>query len=78
MEQIQGGGFADMANSIYLLLRDHIGDSVPADCFSVLALPLQPAEEPDGGQTDGADNQSAGNQDPVGGGGKEIKESSVH
>ena len=32
LKQVQGGGFADMANAIQLILRDHIGDSVPVDC----------------------------------------------
>lgn len=32
LEQVQGGGFADMANAIQLILRDHIGNSVLVDC----------------------------------------------
>ena len=32
LEQIQGGGFADVANSIQLILRDYIGNGVPVDC----------------------------------------------
>ena len=32
LEQIQGGGFADMANPIQLVFRDYIGDGVPVDC----------------------------------------------
>lgn len=32
LEQVQGGGFADVANAIQLVFRDHIGNSVPVDC----------------------------------------------
>ena len=32
LEQVQGGGFDDMADAIQLILRDHIGDIVPVDC----------------------------------------------
>ena len=32
LEQVQGGGFADMANAIQLILRDDIGNVVPVDC----------------------------------------------
>ena len=32
LEQVQGGGFADVANAIQLILRDHIGNIVPVDC----------------------------------------------
>ena len=32
LEQVQGGGFADMANAIQLILRDYIGNGVPVDC----------------------------------------------
>lgn len=32
LEEVQSGGFADMANAIQLILRDHIGDIVPVDC----------------------------------------------
>ena len=32
LEQVQGGRFADVANAIQLILRDHIGDIVPVDC----------------------------------------------
>ena len=32
LEQVQGGRFADVANVIQLILRDHIGDIVPVDC----------------------------------------------
>lgn len=32
LEEVQSGGFADMANAIQLILRDYIGDGVPVDC----------------------------------------------
>ena len=32
LEQVQGGGFADVANAIQLIFRDHIGNIVPVDC----------------------------------------------
>lgn len=32
LEQVQGGGFADVANAIQLIFRDYIGDIVPVDC----------------------------------------------
>lgn len=32
LEQVQGGRFADVANAIQLIFRDHIGDIVPVDC----------------------------------------------
>ena len=32
LEQVQGGGFADMANAIQLILRDDVGNVVPVDC----------------------------------------------
>ena len=32
LKQVQSGGFADVANAIQLILRDHIGNSVPIDC----------------------------------------------
>ena len=32
LEQVQSGGFADMANAIQLVFRDYIGDGVPVDC----------------------------------------------
>ena len=32
LKQVQSGGFADVANAIQLILRDHIGNIVPVDC----------------------------------------------
>lgn len=32
LEQVQGGGFADVANAIQLVFRDYIRDIVPVDC----------------------------------------------
>ena len=32
LEQVQGGGFADVADAIQLILRDYIGNGVPVDC----------------------------------------------
>ena len=32
LEQVQGGRFADVANAIQLILRDHIGNGIPVDC----------------------------------------------
>ena len=32
LEQVQGGGFADMANAIQLIFRDYIGNGIPVDC----------------------------------------------
>ena len=32
LQKITGGGLADMANAIQLILRDYIGNGVPVDC----------------------------------------------
>lgn len=32
LEEVQSGGFADVANAIQLILRDYIGNGVPVDC----------------------------------------------
>ena len=33
LEQVQGGRFADVANAIRLIFRDHIWNGVPVDCI---------------------------------------------